>query len=29
MFISIGGLLSNKRIMKYEEWTEFFKIYLF
>lgn len=29
MFISIGGLLSNKRIMKYEEWIEFLKIYLF
>ena len=25
MFISISGLLSNKRIMKYEEWTEFLK----
>ena len=29
MFISIGGLLSNKRIMKYEELTEYYKIYLF
>ena len=25
MFVSISELLSNKRIKKYEEWTEFFK----
>ena len=25
-FISISGLLSNKRIMKYEEWTEFLNL---